>query len=125
MRLLVDTHVLLWALSSPAKLKRQVRQEIESPANEVFVSSASVWEISIKMALGKLSAPPDLLLQIAAASFEPLPIALQHADTAGSLPSHHKDPFDRMLIAQAQEEGLTVVTRDSRFKLYGVHVLAA
>lgn len=125
MRLLLDTHALLWALASPVKLNRAARREIEKPVNEVFVSSASVWEISIKKALGKLSAPADLLLQITAAAFEPLPIAFTHADTAGSLPAHHRDPFDRMLIAQAQEERLTVVTKDTRFKLYGIPVLAA
>jgi len=124
-RLLLDTHVLLWALASPAKLSRRARQEIENQDNQVFVSSATVWEISIKKALGKLSVPADLLSQITAATFEPLLIDLSHAEKAGALPAHHKDPFDRMLIAQAQQKGLTVITRDTRFRLYGVPLLAA
>ncbi len=84
-----------------------------------------MWEISIKQALGKLTVGADLLDHIANTGFEQLPITLEHAIAAGALPLHHKDSFDRMLIAQAQVEGLTIVTRDNRFRLYEVPIITA
>jgi PIN domain nuclease of toxin-antitoxin system len=89
------------------------------------VSAATAWEISIKKSLGKLAAPDDLEHQVRAGGFSPLPISIAHGVAAGQLPRHHEDPFDRMLIAQALAEGLTIVTRDKRFGDYGVALLPA
>jgi PIN domain nuclease of toxin-antitoxin system len=123
-RLLLDTHALLWWLADEG-LTAAERNAIADPANLVAVSAASAWEISIKKALGKLAAPDDLGEQVQASDFLPLPISIAHAVAAGQLDRHHEDPFDRMLIAQAFAEGLTIVTRDKRFEDYGVTVLPA
>lgn len=125
MRLLLDTHVLLWWLKDDDRLGVHVIAEIERSDNDVVVSSASAWEIAIKRALGKVKAPDDLAEQLVANNFTPLPITVEHAVAAGALPLHHRDPFDRMLVAQAQEEQLTVVTADPRFASYGVDVFDA
>lgn len=106
-------------------LASDARAAIADPTNDVFVSAATAWEISIKRALGKLRAPDDLTAQLETNAFKPLPISVDHAIAAGSLPRHHDDPFDRMLIAQALLEQLTVVTRDPRFAPYDVRLLAA
>ena len=124
MRLLLDTHVLLWWLADDPRLGEDARAGISSPDSAVYVSAATVWEISIKQALGKLDAPSDLVRQIDLSRFEPLSMTVSHAYTASALPRHHDDPFDRMLVAQAMAEGLTLLTRDSRMGLYGVGVLA-
>ena len=124
MRLLLDTHALLWWLADEG-LTTQARDAIADPANVVVVSAASAWEISIKKALGKLVAPDDLEQQVQAGGFLPLPISIAHGVAAGQLARHHEDPFDRMLIAQAHAEGLTIVTRDKRFSEYGVALLPA
>jgi PIN domain nuclease of toxin-antitoxin system len=123
-RLLLDTHALLWWLADEG-LNAEAREAITDPANLVAVSAASAWEISIKKALGKLAAPDDLEQQVQTGGFVSLPISIAHAIAAGRLPRHHDDPFDRMLIAQALAEGLTIVTRDKRFDDYGVALLAA
>jgi PIN domain nuclease of toxin-antitoxin system len=123
-RLLLDTHALLWWLADES-LTTQARDAIADPANLVKVSAASAWEISIKKALGKLAAPDDLEQQLQTGGFTPLPISIAHGVAAGQLPRHHEDPFDRMLIAQAFAEGLTIVTRDKRFEDYGVALLPA
>lgn len=125
MRLLLDTHTLLWTLGDPASLASRARDAIEDEGNDVFVSAVSVWEIAIKRALGKLAAPDDLVAGIASQGFSPLHISWDHADLAGALPRHHADPFDRMLVAQAEVEGLTLVTRAARIPLYGVRTLTA
>lgn len=125
MRLLLDTHALLWALADPEHLREEAREAVRDGRNEVLVSAASIWEISIKQAAGKLRAPGDLLEAITAAGFGPLPISARHALAAGLLPAYHRDPFDRMLIAQARAESLTIVTRDLRFKPYGQDLLVA
>ncbi len=124
MRLLLDTHALLWWLADEG-LAADARAAIAAGDNQVLLSAASAWEIAIKRALGRLSAPEDLLDQLAASGFDHLPIALRHALAVSDLPAHHRDPFDRMLIAQAMVEGLTVVTRDRRFSAYPVAVLPA
>jgi PIN domain nuclease of toxin-antitoxin system len=124
MRLLLDTQALLWWLADEG-LTTQARDAISDPANIVVVSAASAWEISIKKALGKLTAPDDLEQQVQEGGFSPLPISIAHALAAGHLARHHEDPFDRMLIAQAFAEGLTIVTRDKRFDDYGVALLPA
>jgi PIN domain nuclease of toxin-antitoxin system len=123
-RLLLDTHALLWWLADEG-LAPQARDAIADPANLVVVSAASAWEISIKKALGKLTAPDDLEQQVHAGGFLPLPVSIAHGVAAGELGRHHDDPFDRMLIAQAYSEGLTIVTRDKRFDDYGVALLPA
>lgn len=125
MRLLLDTHALLWAIGSPELLHDVTRMALDDDRSELRVSTASVWEIGIKRALGKLTAPDDLSPHLAAANIEPLSISLAHATRAGSLPPHHRDPFDRLLIAQAELEALTIVTRDARFAAYGVPLLVA
>jgi len=125
MRLLLDTHAVLWALGRPAELASDARVAIEDGENDVLVSAASAWEVAIKRAAGKLEAPDDFAGAIDAAAFRPLAITVEHASAAGTLPPHHADPFDRMLVAQAMIEGLTVVTRDARFAQYGVATLQA
>ena len=123
MRLLLDTHALLWWLAGD-ELSAEATDEIANPDNLIYVSSVSTWEISIKQALGKVTVMGDLASAIAE-DFEPLAITHGHARLAGELPIHHRDPFDRMLIAQAQIEGLTLVTRDEKFRPYGVALLTA
>ncbi len=121
MRLLLDTHALLWALATPARLPARTASAIRDPANAVFVSAASTWEIAIKVALGKLSADLDEIVRTSIeVGFEELPVTLAHARRLRELPARHRDPFDRMLVAQALEEGLTVVTRDVVLRDYGV-----
>ncbi len=124
-RLLLDTHVLLWWLGDEIALGAKAKSAIANPANDVFVSAASTWEISIKQALGKLSAPEDLDAIIEQEQFSPLPITLAHGEAAGLLPPLHRDPFDRMLIAQAQMEGLLLVTADECISRYAVRVMDA
>ena len=122
MRLLLDTHALLCWLADEG-LTDQAQDAIADPANLVMVSAASAWEISIKKALGKLSAPDDLDRQVDESGFTPLPISIAHGIAAGKLRRHHDDPFDRMLVAQALAEGLTIVTHDKRFADYEVAML--
>ena len=124
-RLLVDTHVLLWWLGDDARLGPRSRDLISDPANAVFVSAATAWEISIKRSIGKLEAPEGLDGIVEEEGFEKLPISFFHAEQAGSLPQHHRDPFDRMLIAQSQAEGLEVVTADKVFAQYALRIVDA
>jgi len=121
-RLLVDTHVLLWWLADDPALTDTARASIADPANEPLVSAASVWEIAIKRALGKLSAPDDLPDVIASEGFAWLPVEARHAWEVRALPFHHRDPFDRLLVAQARADSLPVVTGDPWFAAYGVGV---
>ncbi|MFD1192813.1 MULTISPECIES: type II toxin-antitoxin system VapC family toxin [Phenylobacterium] len=124
MRLLLDTHALLWWLAGDEALSHPARQAIADPANPVFVSAASLWEITTKHRLGKLpgvaAIAHDLEAVVADNGFEPLPISLRHGQVAGSLPGPHRDPFDRMLIAQAMGENLTLVSNEAAFDVYGV-----
>jgi len=119
-RLLVDTHALLWWLSDDAGLSDTARAALADPANDVLVSTASVWEIAIKRGLGKLSAPDDLPDHIEAQGFGWLPVAAEHAWRVRDLPLHHRDPFDRLLVAQALSERVAIVSADARFRAYGV-----
>jgi PIN domain nuclease of toxin-antitoxin system len=121
---LLDTSALLRWLADEG-LTVQARDAIADPENLVVVSAVSAWEISIKKALGKLAAPDDLEHQVQAGGFIPLPITIAHGVAAGQLARHHDDPFDRMLIAQALAEGLTIVTRDKRFGDYNVNLVPA
>ena len=117
--------MLLWWLANEPKLGGEARARISDPKSQVFVSAATVWEISIKMALGKLEAPSDLLSQLELNRFQPLSMTISHAYAAGTLPRHHDDPFDRMLVAQAMEEDLVLLTADPRIRRYSVEVLGA
>jgi PIN domain nuclease of toxin-antitoxin system len=121
-RLLVDTHALLWWLADDRALSRAAAEAIADPANELSVSAASIWEIAIKRSLGKLAAPDELLDVIRDEGFSMLPLSAQHAWEVRSLPFHHLDPFDRLLIAQALAQGIPIVTADERFPAYGVAV---
>jgi PIN domain nuclease of toxin-antitoxin system len=125
MRFLLDTHVLLWALAAPEELGPVAQDLLTDPENEVFVSPVSIWEIEIKRATGLLEAPPNLLADIAEVGFTPLPMTFNHAHTAARLPRHHGDPFDRLLIGQAIEESLTLITVDGAFPNYPVNLLPA
>ena len=125
MRLLLDTHVLLWWLADDRRLGARARALISNADNSVYVSAASAWEISIKRALGKLKAPPSLDGSVEEAGFEKLSIEFQHAERAGALPPLHSDPFDRMLIAQALLEDLVLVTGDKSLAEYGVQLGSA
>lgn len=121
MRLLLDTHVLLWWLVDDRKLGKTAREIIANPNNDVHVSTASVWEAAIKAALGRLEVELDDLEEaIVRNGFRPLPIGFRHAVTAGRLPSVHRDPFDRMLVAQASVEELRIVSHDQVFERYGL-----
>lgn len=123
MRILLDTHILLWWLGDDPVLPAPAAAAIADADNEVIVSAASAWEIAIKKAAGRLEAPEDLLDALAENEFATLVITPVHALTAGRLPPHHSDPFDRMLIAQAQTEGLTLVSLDRQFSHYDVELL--
>jgi PIN domain nuclease of toxin-antitoxin system len=125
MTLLLDTHVLLWWLDDPKRLSRAARKAIQDGANPVYISAAVAWEITIKKALGKLDAPDDLEDVIEANRFLPLPITIPHALAVRSLPHHHRDPFDRILIAQALYEGFRLVNRDSEIAKYPVPQIVA
>jgi PIN domain nuclease of toxin-antitoxin system len=118
MNLSLDTHVLLWALSAPERLSTAARDAIEDPANIVFVSAAVAWEIEIKAALGKLRAPSDLVNQLTVANFHELPITIAHVLALKHLPSLHRDPFDRIMLAQARAAGLAFVTTDPEVLQY-------
>ena len=124
MNLLLDTHVFLWAIDDSPHLSPAARAAITDGHNVVYVSAASAWEIAIKRGLGKLNIPPgDYMEEVRLHRFTPLDITSEHALAVETLPPHHKDPFDRLLIAQAQEERLTIVTRDQRVALYDVRVI--
>jgi len=125
LRLLLDTHALLWALAADTSLSGEAAAAIADGRSEVFASAASAWEIEIKRALGKLEAPPDLVAAVEATGFEPLAIDMDHAVEAGRLPLHHSDPFDRLLVAQARLERLTLVTSDPQVARYEVQTLPA
>lgn len=121
MRLLLDTHILLWWLADDRKLGKAAREIIANPNNDLHVSAASVWEAAIKAALGRLEIEmDDLENAVVQNGFQQLPIAFQHAVTAGRLPPLHRDPFDRMLIAQARVEELRLLSHDRIFERYGL-----
>jgi PIN domain nuclease of toxin-antitoxin system len=122
---LIDTHVLLWWLADDPRLGSAPRELMADPASVVLVSAVSVWEIAIKRAVGKLRSPDGLPERIDDAGFERLPVGFDHAERVGTLPLHHGDPFDRLLIAQALVEGATIVTSDCRIQAYDVPRLAA
>jgi len=124
LRLLLDTHALFWALLEPGRLPATLRATLEDPANIVFASAASVWEMAIKQAIGKVDFPfAALAAALRRANLLELQITIRHAEAAARLPPFHRDPFDRMLVAQAQSEGLSLVSRDPAMRQYQVTVL--
>jgi PIN domain nuclease of toxin-antitoxin system len=125
LRLLLDTHVVVWALSTPERLSERSRKAIEAAENEVFVSVVSPWELAIKGPRQGLHPPADLDLQLSRRRFELLPVQLRHTEPIKSMPPHHRDPFDRMLVAQAIIDGLTIVTADRKLTKYQVSLLPA
>ena len=125
MILLLDAHALLWWLADDPTLSRSAHAAIRDPMNDVLVSAGSIWEIEIKRAVGKLASPAGLLTAIEEADFETLPITGADAQRAALLPTHHRDPFDRMLVAQAKRLDAIIVSRGEQFAPYEVNVLAA
>ncbi len=125
MTLLLDTHALLWWLDDPALLSAAANNAIADGRNTVYVSAAAAWEIAIKQALGKLTAPDELEAVMAANRFHALPVTIAHALGINDLPPIHRDPFDRLMLSQAKIEGLTFVSRDVHVPHYGVAYLPA
>jgi PIN domain nuclease of toxin-antitoxin system len=122
-RLLIDTHILLWADQRPRLIAPPLRAAMRDEANEIVVSAATVWEIAIKRAIGKLRFDRPIVAAVLALGFEILPVVGAHAEHAGGLPPHHSDPFDRMIIAQAHLERMVLGTQDRRMVPYGVAML--
>ena len=126
MRLLLDTHVWLWMIAERERFDAETAEMLENAANELLLSAASSWEIAIKYSLGKLTlpAPPAKYVprQIAKTGVTPLLVEHSHALRVAGLPSHHRDPFDRLLVAQAELEGVTLLTADRKFEPYGIPI---
>jgi PIN domain nuclease of toxin-antitoxin system len=123
-KLLLDTHAILWALAQPQRLSRRAAQCIRDGGNDIFVSAASTWEIAIKSALGKLAGDMEAIAHAGrTAGFNDLPVTIAHTVRLRDLRPHHRDPFDRILVAQALTEGLTIVTHDPAFDAYAVATL--
>ncbi len=122
MKLLLDTHVVLWWRADSAQLTREARRTIAS-AEEILVSAASGWEVAIKVGVGKLRVADSFAWMVSESGFTELPVNLGHTERVTMLPRHHRDPFDRMLVAQAQTEGATLVTHDRQFTPYDVPVI--
>lgn len=125
MRLLLDSHVVLWAMSSPEHLRGSTRSAIISPENEVFVSAATLWELQLKVAKGKLVLPPDFAETLITQDFRELPVKWNHTVGVSQLPVIHSDPFDRLLLSQARYEGLTFITADRACLQYPVLLMEA
>ncbi len=123
MKLLLDTHILLWWLIQDPKLSPTETAMITDPDNLVFVSAATAWEIAVKKMIGKLEAPDDLPAALAANNFLELPITIDHSQKLYQLPLHHHDPFDRIMVAQAMSENLILMTRDPKIALYEIKII--
>jgi PIN domain nuclease of toxin-antitoxin system len=117
-RLLLDTHVFLWWLADDGRLKKAEREAIREPENDIYLSAASVWEIVIKQGLGRLRIPESASVAARRLGLQPLPITFEHAEATSSLPPLHGDPFDRILVAQARAETLTLVSYDEAIRAY-------
>ena len=120
MKLLLDTHAALWVLSGDEQLSANARRHLTDPSNRVLLSAAVVWEIAIKKALGKLTVPDGYLALLLSAGVGGLAVSVEHAAAVERLPAHHRDPFDRMLVAQAQAANLSLVSNEAVFDQYGV-----
>jgi len=123
LKILLDTHILLWWLADDPLLSKKARSLITDSKNLVFISAATTWEMMKKKALGKLEAPDNIAEMIKENNFKDLPITLAHTLTIGQLPKHHQDPFDRMLVAQAKCEALTLITADEKLTAYDLNHL--
>lgn len=119
MKLLLDTHAALWWLADDGRLGRRAEELIGDDSNRTLLSAAVVWEVAIKRALGKLDAPDEFSATLLGAGARALPISLDHAEAAGALPWHHRDPFDRLLVAQANLESAVLVSNDEALPPYG------
>jgi PIN domain nuclease of toxin-antitoxin system len=119
-RLLLDTHALIWAATDPERLSERAAAAISDPDNDVYVSAVSGWEVAIKRARGRLRFPDVDRRLLAAMQLSELPVTLAHASEVGGLPGHHRDPFDRMLVAQARSDQLTIVSQDRALAAYDV-----
>ena len=124
MRFLLDSHVALWAIGHPDSLGAECRRQLETAA-EVYFSAVTPWELGIKRAKGRIAYPDGLVAELVACGFGELPVTAAHAEAAPRLPPHHSDPFDRMLVAQAQAESLTLVTADEQLRAYEVTTIDA
>lgn len=124
MRYLLDTHTLLWARSAPGRLSGEALAVLQSAENILHVSMASLWECAIKASIGKLAVPDDFY-RIVSGDYEILGIEVAHVEACASLPLHHRDPFDRLLVAQARLGGLILITRDRNIARYGVATVVA
>lgn len=124
MSLLLDTHIVLWWLSDDPTLAAEIKDRLDHEP-DVYISVATIWEVTIKQSIGKLQKPDDLPERVRDSGFRRLDITAEHAIAAGRLPLIHRDPFDRMLIAQAKAENLTLVTRDAEIAKYDLGILAA
>lgn len=125
MKLLLDTAALLWWLGTSERLGVRAREAITAPGNTVFVSAASAWEVAVKRADGRLDAPGEIGDWLDRNAFLELPISIAHAVESATLPFHHRDPFDRLLIAQSRLEQMALVTNDAKIARYDVHILPA
>jgi PIN domain nuclease of toxin-antitoxin system len=123
MKLLLDTHILIWWLSQDRRLSQLETDIITDPDNLIFVSAATAWEIAVKKIIGKLETPDDLPAALAANNFLELPITVDHSQKLYQLPLHHNDPFDRIMVAQAISEDLTFMTRDAKIALYEIRTI--
>jgi PIN domain nuclease of toxin-antitoxin system len=123
MKILLDTHILIWWLSKASRLSQTEIDLITDSDNFIFVSAATAWEIAVKKMIGKLEAPDDLPAALAVNNFLELPITIEHSQKLYQLPLHHNDPFDRIMIAQAMSEDLTFMTRDAKIALYEIRTI--
>ncbi len=123
MQFLLDTHILLWWLLKDPSLPGRAQQLVADPANTIFVSAVSIWELRLKQSLGKLKLPSDFEQRLEQEFFESLAVTSKHGHRVGTLPWHHRDPFDRMLVAQAQIEKMVLLTADETLAAYGSSVL--
>jgi PIN domain nuclease of toxin-antitoxin system len=123
MKILLDTHILIWWLSKASRLSQTEIDLITDSDNFIFVSTATAWEIAVKKMIGKLETPDDLPAALAVNNFLELPIKIEHSQKLYQLPLHHNDPFDRIMIAQAMSEDLTFMTRDAKIPLYDIRIV--
>jgi PIN domain nuclease of toxin-antitoxin system len=122
-KLLLDTHAALWFLAGDDRLSETARRHLTDDSNRVLLSAAVVWEIAIKRALGKLTVPDEYLTLLLSAGVTPLAVSVEHAGAVAQLPPHHRDPFDRMLVAQATFEGAALVSGDAALRHYGIPLI--
>ena len=125
MRYLLDTHIALWWLTEPEKIHAKARKIIQDKSNDIFISSASFWEIAIKKSIGRLTMPHNLLETIALEGFKTLPIMPEECIGVADLPMHHTDPFDRLIVMQAKLYNLAILTRDNKIPDYPVITIKA